>query len=197
MKKVSDDSVCCIVTSPPYLNNFDYAEMTRMQLYLLGWADGWGQISEKVRMKLVTNTTTAIAGRRGDCYQLMQREKIPKDLHRELSLIVDKLNEQRKERPGKKPYNYLVYPYYAQITRTLAESYRSLTTGGEIHWVISDAALYGVHIETEKHTASIMESLGFKNIKIVKLRERGNRWILSKRDGSKNGLGEYHVIGEK
>lgn len=197
MSEVPNNSVACIVTSPPYLNNFDYAEMTRMQLYLLGWADGWSQISDKVRMRLVTNTTTAITGRRGEDYQEPQKQAIPKKLHKELEQIVEDLDEQRRTRPGKKPYNFLVYPYYAQITRTLEESYRTLKEGGEIHWVVSDAALYGIHIATEEHTAAIMKSVGFKKVKIIKLRERGGRWVLKKRDGSKRGLGEYHVIGVK
>lgn len=33
MSEIEDNTISLIVTSPPYLNNFDYAEMTRMYLY--------------------------------------------------------------------------------------------------------------------------------------------------------------------
>jgi hypothetical protein len=34
MKDLESNSVISCITSPPYLNNFDYAEMTRMHLYI-------------------------------------------------------------------------------------------------------------------------------------------------------------------
>jgi hypothetical protein len=32
----------------------------------------------------------------------------------------------------------------------LKELYRTLKKGGEINWIVADAALYGVHIKTQK-----------------------------------------------
>src|SRR5207249_720358 len=62
MRIIPSDSVSIVVTSPPYLNNFDFAEMTRMYLYFWGMATTWGEITDKVRSKLVVNTTTALKG---------------------------------------------------------------------------------------------------------------------------------------
>src|SRR5207253_1223884 len=62
MTEIGDASVSIVVTSPPYLNNFDYAEMTRMQLYFWDMASSWGEITEKVRSRLIVNTTTALKG---------------------------------------------------------------------------------------------------------------------------------------
>jgi hypothetical protein len=42
-----------------------------------------------------------------------------------------------------------------------------------------------------------MRQLGYRNVKVHFLRNRGHRWVLSKRDGAKKGLGEYYVEGEK
>ena len=42
MASVADQSIAVIVTSPPYLNNFDYAEMTRMYLYFWCLVDSVG-----------------------------------------------------------------------------------------------------------------------------------------------------------
>ena len=50
MSKIDRESVAICITSPPYLNNFDYSEMTRMHLYLLGWCKNWKDISEKLEI---------------------------------------------------------------------------------------------------------------------------------------------------
>ena len=195
--EIDSGSVGICITSPPYLNNFDYAEMTRMHLYLLGWVGSWGEISTTVRNDLITNTTTALKGKKTDEYQFSSRSQLPKTLLVELDAIVNELQCERKVRAGKKEYDYLVYPYYAEITRVLAGLYRVIKPGGVVHWVVADAALYGIHLRTHMHTAEIMKELGFINVTVEFIRKRGHRWILDKRDGAKEGLGEYHLTAYK
>jgi len=197
MSELRSNSVVSCITSPPYLNNFDYAEMTRMHLYLLGWCSSWKNISEKVRNHLITNTTTALNGKKLIAFQAAAQNSIPDSLRADLEFLVDELAVERTKRAGKKEYDYLVYPYYSQITQVLAGVYRVLRTGGKVHWVVADAALYGVHIETHEHTAIIMRELGFRDVQINFLRKRGHRWVLSKRDGAKKGLGEYYIEATK
>jgi hypothetical protein len=62
-----------------------------------------------------------------------------------------------------------------------------------IDWVVADAALYGVHIRTHLHTAQLMTDVGFSDVTVTKMRSRGTRWVLDKRDGAKEGLGEFHI----
>lgn len=195
--ELDNESIGICITSPPYLNNFDYAEMTRMHLYLLGWAGSWGEISKSIRNNLITNTTTALKGKKNKNSQDKNRSMLPHELLEELDEIVSLLSDERKIRAGKKEYDYLIYPYYSEITKVLTELYRTLQTGGEIHWVVADAALYGVHIKTHLHTAEIMREIGFNNVSVEFLRKRGHRWILNKRDGAKEGLGEYHIKAMK
>ena len=49
-----------IVTSPPYLNNYDYADRTRFETYFLGIYENWGDITKHVRDKLITAATTQV-----------------------------------------------------------------------------------------------------------------------------------------
>ncbi len=195
--EVKADSIGICITSPPYLNNFDYAEMTRMHLYLLGWAGSWGEISTNVRNDLISNTTTALKGKKSHEYQQNSRASLPMSLLNELDMIVTDLQNEKKTRAGKKEYDYLIYLYYAEIKKVLSNLYRVLKDGGIVHWIVADAALYGVHIKTHLHTAEIMRHLGFEDIEIKFIRRRGHRWILSKRDGTKEGLGEYHLTACK
>jgi hypothetical protein len=190
MPDIPTGSVSIVVTSPPYLNNFDYAEMTRMLLYFWGIANSWREISERVRAKLVINTTTAIPAR-GDSRDF--RAGVPALLHVELDALASRLAELRKVKAGKKPYDSLVYPYFSQLTSVLRECFRCLRRGAEIHVMVADAALYGVHVRTPQILAILLKELGFGKTKCELVRRRGHRWILAKREGSAEGLGEYHV----
>jgi DNA modification methylase len=193
MSSVKKQSCDLLVTSPPYLNNFDYAEMTRMYLYFWLHAGDWGEITEKVRSKLIVNTTTALKGHKNRI--ATYRSQIPPCVHNELDYYFDALSEKRKIKPGKKRYNYIVYPYFYQMTNVLKSSHKALRDGAPAHIIVSDAALYGIHIKTQEILASIMDAVGFCNIEVIKLRSRGHRWILDKREGAEDGLGEYQIIG--
>lgn len=195
MSLVHPGSVDVAVTSPPYLNNFDFAEMTRMHLYFWGMCGSWREITELVRAKLVVNTTTALAGQRD--IQSQYRDRIADALLPELDGIVTALASERRLRAGKKEYDLLVYPYFAQMTRVLLEVQRCLVAGGRAHVVVADAAFYGIHVSTPQLLASAMSAMGFAGVQCIKLRDRGHRWILDKRDGSPTGLGEYHIVATR
>ena len=53
-------SVDHVFTSPPYLNNYDYADRTRLEMYFMGLAKSWADITEGVRDKLMTSATTQV-----------------------------------------------------------------------------------------------------------------------------------------
>jgi hypothetical protein len=195
MERVRTGSAGVIVTSPPYLNNFDFAEMTRMHLYFWGLCASWREITEKVRSRLLVNTTTALPGHRER--QAEHREAVAPSLRPELDTVVRALAAERGRRAGRKEYDLLVYPYFAQMSRVLAECLRCLGRGGKLNLVVADAALYGVHVSTPQYLARLAAEHGFQRVRCELLRARGHRWILAKRDGSPQGLGEYHLSGER
>jgi DNA modification methylase len=191
MAELSDASVSIVVTSPPYLNNFDYAEMTRMQLYFWGMAASWGEITEKVRNRLIVNTTTALKGHRR--LQQDYRSEIPAVVQDELAQVVRALRERRTQKAGKKEYDLLVYPYFAQLGRVFRECLRVLRSGAPLHIMVADSALYGVHIKTPQLLSRLLEDLGFSAVQCSLVRKRGQRWLLEKREGAGERLGEYHL----
>ena len=155
----------------------------------------WREITEEVRAKLIVNTTTALTGHRD--IQSQYRDRISNILHPVLDNIVSALAQERRIRAGKKEYDLLVYPYFAQMTGVLLEAQRCLAVGGAAHIVIADAAFYGIHVSTPQFLATAMSDMGFTEVKCLKLRDRGDRWVLKKRDGSPTGLGEYHIIAKR
>ena len=198
MSEVGDAVISSIITSPPYLNNLpedDYAEMTRMYLYFWDMAESWGDITTKVRSKLLVNTTTSLKGHKDK--QNIYRASIPNGVLVELDSLVSQLTQERMVRAGKKEYDFLVYPYFAQMIQIISECHRVLKSTGRFHMMVADAALYGVHIATPQLLADLLKIAGFQNVCCNLVRKRGHRWILDKRDGSKRGLGEYYISAEK
>ena len=193
MEELDDDSIDVVVTSPPYLNNFDFAEMTRMYLYFWDMASSWDEITTTVRSRLIVNTTTALKGHRER--QQAYRSTLPEKVRRAADIAVEALSVRRKDKAGKKEYNLLVYPYLSQMQQVLRETRRVLKPGASFHMMVSDAALYGVHLPAPQWLAQIMTECGFLNVQCEIVRARGHRWILDKREGSAQGLGEYYVFG--
>lgn len=190
MGAVAPSTASLMITSPPYLNNFDFAEMTRMQLYFWEYAKDWGDITQRVRSKLIVNTTTALRGHKTKVAEY--RAEVASAVHARLDSYQHDLAKQRGVKPGKKEYDYLIYPYFAQMTRVLKSAIRVLKPGADARIIVSDAALYGVHVETHAVLSAIMEKLGYKNVSWKRLRQRGTRWVLAKRQGA-DGLGEYEL----
>ena len=193
MDELDDDSIDVVVTSPPYLNNFDFAEMTRMYLYFWGIASSWGEITTRVRSRLIVNTTTALRGHKE--WQHTYRSTLPEQVRHAADAAVKTLSARRKEKAGKKDYDLLVYPYLSQMQQVLRETRRVLKPGAALHMMVSDAALYGVHLPSPQWLAQIMTECGFLDVQCEMVRTRGHRWVLNKREGSTQGLGEYYVFG--
>ncbi len=193
MKELDEESIDLVVTSPPYLNNFDFAEMTRMYLYFWGMASSWGEITDRVRSRLVVNTTTALKGHK--TLQQDYRDSLPESVRNAADLTVARLSERRSQKAGKKEYDLLVYPYLSQMQRVLRETRRVLKPRAPFHMMVSDAALYGVHLCAPQWLAEIMRECGFEDVRCEMVRPRGHRWVLDKREGAVGGLGEYYVFG--
>ena len=137
------------------------------------------------------NTTTAptdLKRRQADFKGLLSSEVVV-----ELAPVVAELAARKRVRAGKKDYDLLVYPYFAQMQRVIAELARVLRSDAPLHLLVADAALYGVHIHTEYFLATLMRQNGFEIENIDRLRTRGERWILAKREGSPTPLGEFHI----
>ena len=50
-----------IVTSPPYANNYDYADATRLEMTFAGEINGWGDLQQSVRQYLIRSCSQHVA----------------------------------------------------------------------------------------------------------------------------------------
>lgn len=165
-----------IFTSPPYLNNFDYADRTRLEMYFMGDAHNWSDICDKVRTRLITSATTQI-NRSDSKYEFLDDfKKDNPDEYVFLNNAVSELGEKRKIKGGKKSYDLLVSGYFNDMYQILKDNYRILKPGHTAKYILGDSAPYGVHIPTDELIGKIGRNIGFKDYKIDLLRTRGDKW---------------------
>ena len=174
---VKDGSVDHIFTSPPYLNNIDYADRTRLEMFFWNLASTWGELTHLVRNKLIVAATTQVSGRRKTRYALSPefRHDCP-HIAECLDESIGKLAELRTQRAGKKDYDCMVGGYFSDIHLVLKNCYRALKSGTRAVFILGDSAPYGVHIPTDTFIGEIGCSIGFADYKLTVLRKRGGRW---------------------
>lgn len=174
--QIQDEAVDHIFTSPPYLNNFDYADRTRLEMYFMGDAKNWGDICASVRTKLITSATTQI--NRSDSKYTF-REDFINDCPEEYAFLkeaVEELGRRRLTKGGKKSYDLLVVGYMNDLYLILKDCFRVLRPGSTAKFILGDSAPYGVHIPTDELIGKIGVRVGFTEYSIEELRTRGDKW---------------------
>lgn len=170
------DSADHIFTSPPYLNNFDYADRTRLEMYFMGDAKDWGDISKDVRTKLMTSATTQIS-RTDPKYKFNEELKYSCPNEYEfLKNVVYELSILRNQKGGKKSYDLLTTGYFNDIYAILKDNFRILKKGSKALYILGDSAPYGVHIPTDELIGKLGIGIGFSKYSIELLRTRGGKW---------------------
>lgn len=179
---IPDESCSVCITSPPYLNNLDYGEVSKVCSHFYGITDSWKDITQKVRQNLVTGSTTHYRE-----MDFVLNEWKENKFYNENKDIVDllmpdivKIQEISKTRKGRKSFDILALYYFEDMYDVLLEMRRVLKRGSKAYLVLGDSAPYGVYIDTTKLLGQIALNAGFNGFRIVKIRDRGTKWTTLK-----------------
>jgi hypothetical protein len=162
------------VTSPPYLNNYDYADATRLEAYFWGIARSWAELCEVIRLPMMTSTTQQT--RVGMSDDAMARLKDLPSSHAIVSGLKERLEAERLRRQRGKEYDRLVGMYFADAMTVTKNLFRHLQPGARAALVVGDSAPYGVYIDTPAIWTSIANEVGFTKLADQTIRSRGQRW---------------------
>jgi DNA modification methylase len=175
---LADNRITLAITSPPYLNNYDYADRTRLETYFWGITKSWREITEKYRNKLMTAATTQIVRSHHIVETTLNEELklISQPAYQKIQDAALQLSELRKQKGGKKDYDLMVALYFNDMLRVLQETHRLLKPSGKLCLVLGDSAPYGVHVPTDELIGQIGVGLGFAGCEYRELRSRGGKW---------------------
>jgi len=173
-RRAGSDFGACI-TSPPYLNNFDYADATRLELYFLGTVSSWAEMCAHVRADMVTATTQQSA--RARAQRAAERLRVFPSAASAIASVTNKLSAERERRGGRtKEYDQVLPTYFADIARVLGHLHNNLAPGARAAWVVGDSAPYGIYVDTPALIVKLAQEIGFKPESDIVVRSRGLRW---------------------
>mgnify|MGYP006138149509 CR=1 FL=1 len=172
---VEDASIDLVITSPPYPNNFDYADATRLELTFLGIVENWGGLHDAVRKNLMISSSQHASKVKPDSQKDLESILLA-PIKDELSNAYETLSEVRKDRGGKKHYHTMCVSYMLSIAQMIKELDRVMKpTNCRADIVIGDSAPYAVHLPVDKWISTIASQYGFE-ISETHLRDRNVKW---------------------
>lgn len=179
MNSCIDNNSCDLcITSPPYLNNLDYGEVSKVHTHFFEMTNNWHDITEKVRKQLVTGATTHYRDAEFDLDEFKKTNFALSNqtLMETLEFKFYEIKKNAKARKGKKSFHILMMHYFEDMYRVLIEMYRVLKEGSKAYLILGDSAPYGVYVPTTQYLGEIAQSIGFGDYEIFKIRVRGNKW---------------------
>lgn len=175
---IDNNSCDLCITSPPYLNNLDYGEVSKVHTHFFELTNNWHDITEKVRKQLVTGATTHYRDAEFDLDEFKKTNFALSNqaLMKTLEVKFYEIKKNAKARKGKKSFHILMMHYFEDMYRVLIEMYRVLKEGSKAYLILGDSAPYGVYVPTTQYLGEIAQSIGFGDYEIFKIRARGNKW---------------------
>jgi len=164
-----------LITSPPYPNNYDYADATRLELVFWGAINGWGDLQDTIRKYLIRSCSQHSAAERLTLENLVNEDNL-KPIRNEVARVCNELAEIRFSKGGKKTYHTMIAAYFLDMSRVFKALRPLLKKNSILCFVIGDSAPYGVYVPVEKWLGELALAAGFKSHFFEKIRDRNIKW---------------------
>jgi hypothetical protein len=164
-----------VITSPPYPNNYDYADATRLEMSFLGEIDGWGNLHEAVRRHLICSCSQHVPEKSIDLASVLSLPEL-EPIRSEIASVCADLAEIRLAKGGRKTYHLMVACYFRDLAQTWIALRRVCKTPSRLCFVIGDSAPYGVYVPVVPWIGRLAEAAGFRSFTFRKTRDRNVKW---------------------
>ena len=175
LETIADDSVGLVITSPPYANNYDYGDATRLEMTFFGEVASWGDVHDKARKKLVRSCSQHASIEKLELWPLLNEINGTTFID-EITAVCKTLAVERLAHGGKKAYHLMVGAYFVDMRQIWRSIRRVCANGSKVCFVVGDSAPYGVYVPTERWLGELALDAGFKEYSFQKIRERNIKW---------------------
>lgn len=167
--------VDAVITSPPYPNNYDYADATRLEMTFWGEVNGWGDLQGAVRQRLIRSCSQHAAADKLVLDEVLA-EPILAPIRPELSTACKTLAEVRETKGGRKNYHTMAAAYFRDLGLVFKALRAVCRAGSFLCFVIGDSAPYGVYLDVDAWLGKLALAAGFKSHSFEKIRDRNVKW---------------------
>lgn len=164
-----------VITSPPYANNYDYADATRLEMTFWGDINGWADLQDNVRKHLVRACTQHVSKLADEVEDIIESPLLT-PIHSELRTVYETLKVERLKHGGKKNYHFMIAAYFNDLAKVLHSLRRVTNQNVLMCFVVGDSAPYGIHVPVDKWLGELAISAGFSSYSFEKLRDRNTKW---------------------
>ena len=141
---VDNSSIDAIVTSPPYLNRYDYTRIYALELALMGLSD---DDVRSIRKNTLKSHVEAIHRHNPDFS----------------STMLEKIEEELPKRKLSNPQiPKMVVGYFHDMAWNLKEVARVLKPGGFAAYIVGNCRFSGIHVEVDAIISQIAQSYGLE-----------------------------------
>jgi DNA modification methylase len=164
-----------VITSPPYANNYDYADATRLEMIFWGDIKGWADLQDNVRKHLIRACTQHVS-KLGDSIDGILLNPRLAAIRPELLEVYETLKEERLKHGGKKNYHLMIAAYFNDLADVFHSLRRVTSDKCKMCFVIGDSAPYGIYVPVDRWLGELAVSAGFSKYSFDKLRDRNVKW---------------------
>jgi hypothetical protein len=172
---ISDASVSLALTSPPYINNFDYADATRLEMTFWREIKGWGDLQHSVRQYLVRSCAQHMSYQEQSLTEILNSETLL-PIKDELHSVCFSLSNERLKHGGKKNYHLMTAAYFLDMAAVWLALRRVCRDESRVCFVVGDSAPYGIYVPVHEWLGRLAVAAGFKTFSFDKLRDRNIKW---------------------
>jgi 16S rRNA G966 N2-methylase RsmD len=175
LKSLPDKLIDLVITSPPYANNYDYADATRLEMTFWGEVNSWGDLHETVRKFLIRSSSQHVSKDRLSLDALIA-ESIIEPIRYELIPICQELEKIRRTKSGNKAYHTMIAAYFTDMGFVFRALRRVAASDCKVCFVIGDSAPYGVYVPVEQWLGKLAIAAGFDFWSFEQIRQRNVKW---------------------
>jgi hypothetical protein len=172
---VPDGFANLVITSPPYANNYDYADATRLEMCFFREIDRWGDLQGTVRHRLVRSCSQHVPERAVDLEAVLAATELA-PIREEATKVCRELGRVRHDKGGRKTNHLMVACYFLDIAQVWQALRRVCQRPSRACFVIGDSAPYGVYVPVIEWTGAMAQAAGFKSFSFEKTRDRNVKW---------------------
>jgi hypothetical protein len=172
---VPDRFAQLVLCSPPYPNNYDYADATRLEMSFFREISGWGDLQHRVRDGLIRSCSQHVPEKAVDLEEILSRIEL-EPIRGELSAVCRELSEVRLSRGGKKTYHLMVACYFLDLACVWNSLRRVCDSPSRACFVVGDSAPYGVYVPVMEWLGRLALAAGFGSFSFERTRDRNVKW---------------------